>query len=132
VVLIGLGLYIASSRAPENDFGGVLDEVDRYIGIGELAAGRALLQQTIEPNLPDATDLERARYHATIGDWLSALQEGEGVSVRENNEAIDEHYAHAAGNGPALSSARLERWTRALIDLGKIEAAREASSKASA
>ncbi len=53
-VLIAAGVYVASHRGPDNDFEGVLDEIDQLIIAGEFEAAKTQLQTVVEPNLADA------------------------------------------------------------------------------
>lgn len=123
VVLISLGLYVASSRRPANDFDGVLDHVDHLIATAAFDTARQELQATIEPFLSEATPQQTARYHATVADWIFASQAARGVSVTGNNQLIDREYGLTEG-AIVLSPARLERWTETLIELGRLDDAR--------
>ncbi|MCP3903351.1 MAG: tetratricopeptide repeat protein [Planctomycetes bacterium] len=125
IILIALGIAVASHRAPTDDFGGALDQVSRLIGAGMFDDAQVLLETTLLENLELATGPERARYHATVADWLAESQVASGVSTPENNLALAEQYGRAVELGMVLSPVRHERWGNALIDTGEIAAARE-------
>jgi tetratricopeptide (TPR) repeat protein len=124
-LLIAAGLYVAGQRAPDDDFDGVLGQVEALIAAMELEPAGEQLEMVIRPNLEKATPHQQARYHAVVADWLSASQAGRQVSVHEANRIVADEYALAAELGPVITPARLERWANALIDLGAIEGARE-------
>ncbi|MHC5113497.1 MAG: tetratricopeptide repeat protein [Planctomycetota bacterium] len=125
LVLIALGITVASHRAPKDNFTGALDQVARLIGSGLFDDAQILLETTLLENLDLATAPERARYHASVADWLAESQATSGVSTRDNNRAIVEQYARAIELGLVMSPVRHERWGNALIDLGEIAEARE-------
>ncbi len=73
-VVIAVGLYIAMLRAPDNDFQGAFDLVDHLIATEQFDLAAAQLNEVVEPNLADATELEQARFEATVADWVSLSQ----------------------------------------------------------
>ncbi|MBT8486204.1 MAG: tetratricopeptide repeat protein [Phycisphaerales bacterium] len=123
IALIAVGLVVAGRRAPEDDFGAALAEVEELIGVGEFSAARLRLEEVLRPNLLAATRPEKARFHAAAADWISASQDAAGTSVVENNERIVEQYTLARDLGRTLSPVRLERWAHAHIRLGQIREA---------
>jgi len=125
IILIAIGISVASHRAPKDDFSGALDQVARLIGSGMFDDAQALLETTLLENLDLATAAERARYHASVADWLAESQFSSGVSTKDNNQAIVEQYSRAMEFGMLLTPIRHERWGNALIDLGEVDAARK-------
>ncbi len=123
--LIALGIVVAANRAPEEDWDGALDEVRRMIGVGELDEARDRLVGVLEPNLARATPRQRGRFHAIAADWIGASQEARAASVPDNNLRIDEQYALAVELGVSLDGERIERWGRALVELGRLDDARD-------
>jgi tetratricopeptide (TPR) repeat protein len=125
LVLIGLGLLVASHRGPKYDFGGALDQVDQFIVAGEFETAKTRLEMVIEPNLDQATPAQEARFHVSMADWVAAVQEARGTSTEANNHIIVTQYAEGVSKGAMLTAPRLERWANALIDLGELEEARK-------
>ncbi|MHC4991297.1 MAG: tetratricopeptide repeat protein [Planctomycetota bacterium] len=124
LLLIAIGLYVASTGKPEHDFDGAFDEVDRLITAGEFESARLRLHETIEPHLDDATEAERARFEATVADWLAAQRIAAGVPDRVVSRTISERYAKALEMGLGLEPYRLELWARAAIESGDLAAGR--------
>ncbi len=123
-VIIGIGLYVTMQRAPENDFNGALDQVDRLIVAENFDTAAAQLNQVIEPNLGQATQSQQARFDATVADWIALSQAAADLDLESNNRRIVEHYTRATDLGLTLEPARLERWAGAWISLGDLDAAR--------
>ena len=124
LVLIGLGLHVAGQRTPENDFDGALDTVDALLADGELDVARNHMSLTIEPHLEEANELQRARFDATVADWVAFTQSARGAESPGNNQSIAEGYSRARSRGLALSPARLERWALASLATGDLDTAR--------
>ncbi|MHC4416024.1 MAG: tetratricopeptide repeat protein [Planctomycetota bacterium] len=122
--VIMVGLYVAMHRAPANDFDGAFDQIDRLIAAEDFERAAFQLNDVVEPNLELATELQRARFHATVADWISLSQAAEEVSLEANDRRIVEGYAEAVQLGATLDSARLERWANALVAVGDLDAAR--------
>ena len=123
-LLILLGVYVAANRAPENDFGGALDQVEALMVRGKFELAGQQLTEVIEPNIHLATQAETARFHATAADWIYLSQAAQGMDQSTNNQRIAERYVKAVELGIGLDAARLERWANALISVGDIEGAR--------
>ncbi len=124
-VVIAVGLYVAMLRAPDNDFQGAFDLVDHLIGTEQFDLAAAQLNEVVEPNLADATELEQARFEATVADWISLSQNAAELDLEANNRRIAEHYGRASDMGLAMSPARMERWANARISLGEFDATRQ-------
>ncbi len=124
LVVIAVALYVATRRAPENDFQGAFDRLDQLIASEQFDAAAVQLNEVIEPNLSEATELEQARFEATVADWISLSQKATDLDLQVNNRRIVEHYARALDMGLPMEPARMERWAHALISLGEIDAAR--------
>lgn len=125
IAAIGLGLWVALNRAPQQDFNGALDQVDSLIARGQFDAAAERLNKVIEPNLEVATPAQRARYHAQVGDWVSMAQGAGELRVSENAQKIATAYEEAESLGARLDPPRVERWADALLDVGNIESARQ-------
>ena len=123
-VVIVLGLIVAMRRAPTNDFDGALNQVEQLIEAADFELAAMQLNEVIEPHLELATPLQRARFEATVADWLALSQRARGVNLAENNRRIAERYARAVELRGVLQPAQLERWADALIELGDLAAAR--------
>ena len=124
-VVIAGGLYVTMLRAPENDFHGAFDRVDHFIATEQFDLAAAQLNEVVEPSLGDATELEQARFEATVADWISLSQNAAGLDIEANNQRITEHYGRASDMGMALSPPRMQRWALAQISLSEFDAARE-------
>ncbi|MCH8164168.1 MAG: tetratricopeptide repeat protein [Planctomycetes bacterium] len=124
VGLILLGLYVAIHRAPRNDFDGAFDQIDQLLASNEFELAAVQLKEVIEPNLHLATELQEARYHATVADWIALSQASRQLDLPGNNRRIAEQYAKVVQLGVMLDPARLERWAYAQIALGDLDAAR--------
>ncbi len=129
LLLIVAGLYVASRRAPEQDFDGVLEQVAERISAGDLDGARGQLEQVIKPRLKLATTAQQARYHANVADWVAVSQETSGVNLWSNSRIVVDEYDRAARLGLIMSAARLDRWAGALIELGDVETALERMSE---
>ena len=125
LALIVGGLYVASQRAPRDDFEGALDQVEEFIAARLLDAAEQRLRDGIEPNLLRATLLQQARFHSVVGDMIHAKVAGEPAQFIKNAAAICEKYAKSRELGATLSPAQLERWAEALVATNAIAAARE-------
>ena len=106
LILIGLGLLVASHRGPKYDFGGALDQVDQLIVAGEFETAKTRLQDVIEPNLDQATPVQEARFHVAMADWVAAVQEARGTSAEANNHIIATQYAEGVSRGATLTAPR--------------------------
>ena len=93
MVLIGVGIALAISRNPGNDFDGALNQVDDLIAVGDFETARQRLVDVIEPRLGLATDLQLGRFHATVADWTDEKQIELGQSQYDLNLRIAEKYA---------------------------------------
>ena len=129
LILIGLGLYVAARHAPQDDFDGALDEVERFIAVGQLDTAKRQLQEVVEPNLHKASAVQEARFHAAVADWVAASQEASGTALRSNNQVIAEQYGKAVEMGLLLTAVRIERRGTALINLGRFDEARRCVSE---
>ncbi len=58
LVVIATALYVATRRAPENDFQGAFDRLDQLIANEQFDVAAVQLNEVIEPNLSKATNLE--------------------------------------------------------------------------
>ncbi len=123
LALIAVGVIVAIQRAPDDDFGAALAEVETWISDGKLDQAGRRLRDVLEPNLELATNEESGRFHRAVADWTSLAQRATGVSRTENNERIDEQYTLAREFGIPLDVVRLERWAISRIGLGRLEAA---------
>jgi len=124
--LIAAGVFVATQRAPGPDFDGVLVQVENQIAMERFEEASASLREVIQPHLPEASILQRARFHALVADWIVATMDAGAVTRdREHNEQVDEYYGTAVDLGLVLTPARIERWAHALIDLGRLDVARE-------
>jgi tetratricopeptide (TPR) repeat protein len=124
IALIALAFYVAFQRVPENDFDGVLDEVEQLIAATELGAAGQRLVEVLEPNIPEASRAQRARFHACVADWVAAAQQAERVDLERNNLRISDQYGLAVELGMTLNARRTEQWGQALVSLGRLEEAR--------
>jgi tetratricopeptide (TPR) repeat protein len=123
LALIVLGLVYARGRAPTNDFDAALDQVEALIANDDLELARLRLTTVIEPNLLDATELQRARFEATLGDWLYRARED---SVEDDVDLkITDQYTRASRGGLVMDAPRLERWATSLIALNQMDDARD-------
>ncbi|MHC4908165.1 MAG: tetratricopeptide repeat protein [Planctomycetota bacterium] len=125
MALIGVGIALAISRTPGNDFDGALNQVDDLIAVGELETARQRLVEVIEPRLGVATDLQLGRFHATVADWTYFTQKGLGQSQDDINVRIGSKYERASSAGYPLSPARIERWAEVSIAADDLQTARE-------
>ncbi|TVQ54602.1 MAG: tetratricopeptide repeat protein [Phycisphaerales bacterium] len=123
LALIAVGVIVAIQRAPDDDFGAAMAEVEIWIGDGKLEQAGRRLRDVLEPNLELATNEERGRFHRAVADWTSLAQREAGASLPENNERIDEQYALAREFGVPMDAVRLERWAMSRIGLGQLDAA---------
>jgi tetratricopeptide (TPR) repeat protein len=124
-LVIAAGLYVALQRAPDNDFDGALDQVDRLLVSRQFDLAAAQLNEVIEPNLHLATPAQQARFEATVADWIALSQADAGIDLEKNNRRIVEHYARAADYGALLEPVRIQRWAEALISLGDLDGAQQ-------
>jgi tetratricopeptide (TPR) repeat protein len=124
VILIGMAVYIALQRAPQDDFDAALDEVERLMAVGELDEAGRRLAEVIEPRLDRTTVLQRARFQACAADWISSVQSAQRVDLDRNNTRVHEHYTEAVSLGLVLDAPRAERWAHALLSLGRLAEAR--------
>ncbi|MCA9296892.1 MAG: tetratricopeptide repeat protein, partial [Phycisphaerales bacterium] len=68
----------------------------------------------------------RARFHALVGDWIYATMDaGQIKRDQEHAEQVNTYYADATELGLIMSAPRLERWANVLLDLGRLDGARE-------
>jgi len=125
LIVIGIGLYVAMQRAPENDFDGAFQRVDELIAAEQFDLAAVQLNEVIEPNLADAAPEQHGRFEATVADWISLSQKAAKLDLDDNNRRIVDHYARASDMGRSISVAQLERWALAWISLGDLDAARE-------
>ena len=125
LIVIGIGLYVAMQRAPENDFDGAFDRVDELIAGEQFELAAVQLNEVIEPNLTAASQLQHGRFEATVADWIALSQKAAKLDLEANNRRVVDHYALAADLGLPLEIAQMERWAHAWISLGDLEAARE-------
>ncbi|MHC5023170.1 MAG: tetratricopeptide repeat protein [Planctomycetota bacterium] len=124
-VLIAIGVYVAMNRAPAHDFGGALSQVEQLIEAGRFDDARARLTDVIEPNLDEATPLQRARFLAAVGDWLAVSQVTRGTRDERTTRLVASNYGEAASLGLTLAPVRLERWAHALIALDDVAGAQK-------
>jgi tetratricopeptide (TPR) repeat protein len=125
MTLIAAGIFVASSRSQPHDFDGALSEIEQLITLGELDAASNRIQDVIEPHLLDASQFDQGRYHSAVADLLAARQETEGFDESSYDARIDEQYAEAISLGRELNPVQLERWANALVDLGRLDEARQ-------
>ncbi len=125
LIVIGIGLYVAMQRAPENDFDGAFDRVDELIVSEQFELAAVQLNEVIEPNLAAATQLQHGRFEATVADWIALSQTAAKLDLEANNRRVVDHYGRAADLGLPISIAQMERWAHAWISLGDLKAARE-------
>jgi len=125
VALIVGGLYVAVQRAPRDDFAGALQQVRSFIEEGQLEVAEARMRDVIEPNLSRAEPLQQAQFHAVAADLIFASVHFEPIDLAKNASHISDLYKKAIELGIALEPAQLERWSEALIALGRIDLARE-------
>jgi tetratricopeptide (TPR) repeat protein len=123
--LIAAGVYVAMQRAPGPDFDGVLAQIESQIATEQYQDASTALRDVVQPHLPEASTLQRARFHALVGDWIYATMEA-GQITRDEEHAgqVDTYYADAVELGLIMSAPRLERWANVLLDLGELESAR--------
>jgi tetratricopeptide (TPR) repeat protein len=112
-------------RSPDNDFDGVLDQVDRLIETEQFDLAANQLNEVIEPNLDLATSLQQARFEATVADWIALSQHAAGLDLEKNHRRIAEHYTKATDLGAELDPVRLERWAGSLLAVGDLGVARQ-------
>jgi len=123
-VLIVIGVRTTIHPASANDFGGVFQQIDQLISASQFETARSLLRDMVEPNLGEATQAERARFHATVADLLYCAQRADGLVTAAGNQRIAEQYAQAVKLELTLSLTRIERLTVTLLDLGDLAGAR--------
>lgn len=121
--LIGFGLWFAAGGGSSREQPLGLDEVDRLIAEQEFDAAETKLRDEIEPRLPELTVAEKARFFATIADWIFESQEAMGVNQDANHREVDKLYSQAVELGLHLSVPRLERWGESLVALGELDRA---------
>jgi len=129
LIVIGIGLYVAMQRAPENDFDGAFQRVDELIASEQFELAAVQLNKVIEPNLSEADPQQHGRFEATVADWISLSQKAAKLDLDDNNRRIVNHYARAVDMGWLISIAQLERWANAWISLGDLDAARDSLDK---
>ncbi len=129
LIVIAAGLYVAMKRAPKNDFDGALDQIDALLAAEkfDLAAGQ--LNEVIEPHLAKATTVQRARFEASVADWIALSQRAANLAVDANDRRITERYARAEDLGLELDVSRIERWAESSLRLGDLESARKRLSE---
>ncbi len=125
IILISVGIYIATLDSPEEGSQSALAQAGQLIHGGYFDEASTLLTEQIQPNIGEATPEEQALYHATVADWLACWQQSENINLFEHNQRIDQEYGNAKKGGFQFNPARIERWALALIDLGKIEEAQQ-------
>ncbi len=125
LIVIGIGLYVAMQRAPENDFDGAFDRVDELIANEQFELAAVQLNEVIEPNLAEANQFQHGRFEATVADWIALSQKAAKLDLEANNRRIVDHYARAADLGRPISIEQMQRWAHAWISLGDLRAARE-------
>ena len=125
LIVIGIGLYVAMQRAPENDFDGAFQRVDELIAAEQFDLAAVQLNEVIEPNLAEADPEHHGRFEVTVADWIALSQKVAKLDLDDNNRRIVHHYARAVDMGRSISIAQLERWAHAWISLGDLDAARE-------
>ncbi|MCA9283918.1 MAG: tetratricopeptide repeat protein [Phycisphaerales bacterium] len=126
VALIAVGLWQARRNAPQNDFDGALDQVERLLVAGQIEEAGNRIKQVIEPKIGAGTPPQQARFHALAGDWLSLRQEAADVPNPEGWTAAIQQYELASGLGLPLDTKRLTRQALAAVALGDLDAARRA------
>jgi tetratricopeptide (TPR) repeat protein len=125
LIVIAAGLYVAMKRAPKNDFDGALDQIDALLAAEKFDLAAAQLNQVVEPHLAKATTPQRARFEASVADWIALSQKSANLAVDANDRRITERYARAADLGLELDVSRIERWAEASLRLGDLESARK-------
>lgn len=124
VLLIGAGVYTAIDQSDPPVMAELLDEVERYLEVGQYETAAGNLEQKVKPLLHEAGRPDRARFHAIVGDWIGLTQEAHNASIETNNRLINEQYEQAAQLGYPLGAERIERWALALVALGEIPKAK--------
>jgi len=125
LIVIVIGLYVAMQRAPENDFDGAFNRVDELIANEQFDQAAVQLNDVIEPNLAEATQVQQGRFEATVADWIALSQKAAKLDLDDNNRRIVDHYGRADDLGRPISIAQMERWAHAWISLGDLQAARK-------
>ncbi|MEM7227934.1 MAG: tetratricopeptide repeat protein [Planctomycetota bacterium] len=123
-LIIG-GVRSAMHRAPGPDFDGVLDQIDASIVAERYEEASTSLRDVIQPNLAEASTLQKARFHALVADWIAAaMAVGEIARDDDHVSQVDEYYTKATELGLVMSPMRLERWADALLDANELDDAR--------
>lgn len=124
-VLIGMGVFRAAGPPHENDFDGALNQVRWLIESSRFAEAAERLNKGIEPFLEKATEIDRARFHATVADLVSISQAAQDLDDPAANRQIAEQFDSAVKLGLTLSAAQLERWADAAMAIGETASARK-------
>jgi len=129
VGLIMLAIAVAHTRSPGPDFDGVLDEVAHKISVGEFDEALRRLNNVIEPNLEQATNAQKARFHALAADWVHVAAIEQGADTPQNHEIVNSNYEQAQQLGLALDPHRLRRWAMSLLAVNRPGAAHDRLSE---
>jgi len=125
VAMIVIGVAASMSGEQENDFSGVLDDVQTLIERNEFDRALGLLNGTILPRLdePEVTPTIRQRFHMLRGDVIALGQSERMISNRENNELVVTEYMDAERLLADIGADREARLARALIALNRFDEA---------
>ncbi|MCA9295041.1 MAG: hypothetical protein KC983_00960, partial [Phycisphaerales bacterium] len=105
--LIAGGVYVAMQRAPGPDFDGVLAQIESQIATEQYEDASSALRDVVQPHLPEASTLQRARFHALVGDWIYATMDaGQIKRDQEHAEQVNTYYADATELGLIMSAPR--------------------------
>ena len=101
-VIILAGIYVAMRRAPDADFDGALSQVEKLIAIGDFELAGTQLNDVISPAIDKASNQQRARFNAIVGDWIMEAQAAAGHDLVTNAARANEHYSEAVRGGATL------------------------------
>jgi tetratricopeptide (TPR) repeat protein len=130
MALLGGGLYLAKPRFVPPDYHGMLDTAQQYLKAENPEEAGTRLNVLAEQGIAEQDDTTRGRYYQYLGDhdWLVYRQlypdPVDTKSARDQLRKVDEAYRTAEEKfDRKLDGSAMGRWARALVLLGKDEAA---------
>ena len=130
LVMLGVGLYLAKPRFVSPDYHAMLDTVQQYLRAGNPEEARARMDLMVEEDLAQQDDAIRGRYYQYLGDhdWLVyddlypvAVDTPE--SRAQLNKVVDAYRTADDDFDRRLDGESMQRWAKALVHLGKEDAA---------
>lgn len=123
VILIAIAFMMPSGEEPGDIFENQLARAEEMVDQRLLDEAEPLIREEIEPNLEQADEKQRGRFHQLVADWVALSQQAEAVDRPSNHERIVAQYRLAQEHAITLTPARLERLGNALVSLERLDEA---------